>query len=177
MSLAATTRYLWSVATETLRLADLADDTITTWVLIGQLPADDDGWNYRTSAVKTIRAISSATGEIEAFLDEAFGAWPLKKASDAQAFASTILVGRASTNDVCLQHQSISKLHARLRLVGDDVVASDAGSSNGTIVNGLALKEGEELTLKSGDLVRFGECALQLFAPEHLRRLLRTLRS
>jgi len=171
-------RYLLCVDHDIPHVADLphSDGAITSWVLIGNIPGEDDGWNYRTSAVKTISAIGGASGEIDVLIEETQGAWPLKKAVAGQAFASTILVGRATSNDICLPHASVSKLHARLRLTADGIFVSDAGSSNGTILNGVVLREGEELPLLHGDFVRFGQCVLQAFEPAELTALLQRLR-
>jgi len=161
------------------RVADLRhhDGALTTWVLIGHIPGEEDAWNYRTSAVKTISAAVSDTGEVAALIDENQGAWPLKKAIAGQAFAHTILVGRATSTDICIPHTSVSKLHARLRLAADGIFVSDAGSSNGTMLNGVLLREGEELRLGNGDFVRFGSCVFQAFEPQSLLHILRRLRS
>ena len=91
-------------------------------------------------------------------------------------FPDTILIGRSATNDICVVHSSISKLHARIRLHGGELLISDASSSNGTIVNGAKLETGEEIHLETGDLVRFGGCVLQVFSPEHLTSVLGRLR-
>ncbi|MBI4771786.1 MAG: FHA domain-containing protein [Chloroflexi bacterium] len=44
--------------------------------------------------------------------------------------------GRAATNDVCLPDQTVSSLHATLSLRGEHWVLEDAGSRNGTLLNG-----------------------------------------
>ncbi len=85
-------------------------------------------------------------------------------------------MGRSATNDICVVHSSISKLHARIRLQGGELMVSDASSSNGTMVNGAKLAAGEEVHLETGDLVRFGGCVLQAFSPEHLTSVLGRLR-
>jgi hypothetical protein len=157
-----------------LHVADLpaTDGGIVDWMLIGQVPSEEEGWNYRTGAVNVLRGVGRP-GEV-AFLDESFGAWPLRKATTGM-FADTVLVGRATSNDICIAHSSISKLHARLRLVTSGILCLDAGSSNGTFVNGTAVTtRGTPLT--SGDLVRFGACGFQVFRPDHLTELLKRMR-
>jgi len=42
------------------------------------------------------------------------------------SFANTILIGRASTNDVQLEHSSVSKLHARIEIGADEFRLFDA---------------------------------------------------
>lgn len=145
------------------------------WVLVGHVPDASGDWSYRTGSVtssRSVRAVRGADGELEAMIDTGWSVFVVKKAPGNATFAHTVLIGRASTNDVVLSHSSVSKLHARVQLSRDGLVLSDAGSSNGTIVNGDQLRSGEEVGLVSGDLVRFGSVALQLFAPEQLCSIL-----
>ena len=161
------------------RVAQLpADGSLSAWMLIGMMPEDDetDAWSYRTGAVKTVRPVRVATDGAAVLIDESWGAWPLTKRGQT-AFAATILVGRATTNDVCIVDGSISKLHARIRRDGDSLWLSDADSSNGTVVNGDPIPPGEEVLLTTGDLVRFGARVFQVFSPEQLTTVLRGLRS
>ena len=46
------------------------------------------------------------------------------------------LIGRIDSNHVVLDHQSVSRIHARLHLVGERVELEDCGSSLGSQVNG-----------------------------------------
>jgi pSer/pThr/pTyr-binding forkhead associated (FHA) protein len=46
-----------------------------------------------------------------------------------------VVIGRSSYCSLILDHASVSRLHARVRLVGDAVVIEDAESRNGTFVN------------------------------------------
>ncbi len=160
------------------RISELpADGTLGAWVLVGNVPDENaDGWSYRTGAVKTVRAVRSATGEVDAIIDESWSAWAIEKRKDTR-FSDTILVGRAATNDICIGHSSVSKLHARIRVHGNELLISDATSSNGTIVNGEKLDATQEVHLETGDLVRFGGCVLQVFSPEHLASILSRLRA
>src|SRR3954466_13046740 len=50
-------------------------------------------------------------------------------------------VGRAPEADLVIDDPSISRLHARFLVTGDAVVLSDAGSRNGTLVNGARIAE------------------------------------
>lgn len=140
------------------------------WALVGHVPSEAGEWSYRTGGITSsrMRAVRDAAGALEAMLDLSWSAVVVRKKDGATTFAQTVLVGRASTNDITLPHASVSKLHARLHLGRQHLVLSDAGSSNGTIVNGDQLRPDEEVTLASGDLVRFGSVALQLFSAEHL---------
>jgi hypothetical protein len=153
-------------------------DVVGRWVMVGQLPSESSDWSYRTGAMATERgmhAVRTATGELEAMIDSAWSVFALRKRDPKGAFASTILIGRAATNDVILAHSSVSKLHARVRIRDDGLVLSDAGSSNGTIVNGDQLGNGEDLALGSTDLLRFGGVALQLFETTRLCEVLQEI--
>lgn len=67
-------------------------------------------------------------------------------------------VGRATDNDLHLNHASVSKIHASLRMdnLGTLLVA-DTGSTNGTFINGQRIPYGEARPVNEGDLVAFGD--------------------
>lgn len=67
-------------------------------------------------------------------------------------------VGRATDNDLHLNHGSVSKIHASLRMdqLGTLLVA-DTGSTNGTHINGQRIAYGEAHSINEGDLVSFGD--------------------
>ena len=83
---------------------------------------------------------------------------PLKKRQNVDAaFMDRISVGRAPNKDIMLRHSSISKFHAWFQF--DELAAcyvADAGSKNGTRVNGDKLAPKEPRRVESGDLVTFG---------------------
>ncbi len=51
-----------------------------------------------------------------------------------------VVIGRSSYCSLVLDHDSLSRVHASLRIVGDGIELSDLASSNGTFVNGAAIK-------------------------------------
>jgi pSer/pThr/pTyr-binding forkhead associated (FHA) protein len=70
-----------------------------------------------------------------------------------------ILVGRSSDLDMVLVEDMVSRKHARIGMVGDEIWIEDLGSTNGTFVNG------EKITralLKQGDRVLIGTSILKL---------------
>lgn len=67
-----------------------------------------------------------------------------------------ITVGRSDNVDIALNFPTVSKLHAFFYQVGNDWVVVDAGSSNGTFVEGLKLKAREPHTLVSNQNLHFG---------------------
>jgi hypothetical protein len=67
-------------------------------------------------------------------------------------------VGRGTDNDLHLNHSSVSKIHAALKMdnLGTLLVA-DTGSTNGTHINGVRIAYGEARPIADGDVVAFGE--------------------
>lgn len=65
-----------------------------------------------------------------------------------------ITIGRSDERTICLKDPTVSTLHAKLTRNGDKFIIADAGSTNGTKVNGNALTE--EYELQNGDIVRIG---------------------
>src|SRR5260370_25666559 len=56
--------------------------------------------------------------------------------------SSVVNIGRAESNDLVLNHPSVSRHHARLTVLpGDTVLLIDLGSLNGTYVNGQQIQE------------------------------------
>lgn len=69
-----------------------------------------------------------------------------------------VTVGRATSNatwEIALQDPSVSRPHAKLKLVEDKWVVYDMGSSNGTTVNDVSVNE-KGRSLNDGDLIAFG---------------------
>ncbi|HET9097088.1 MAG TPA: FHA domain-containing protein [Candidatus Baltobacteraceae bacterium] len=64
-------------------------------------------------------------------------------------------LGRTSQADVELDDPEVSRRHARLDLVRGVLYVSDAGSSNGTFLNGKPLG-GESIELRPGDDIDVG---------------------
>jgi len=72
-------------------------------------------------------------------------------------YPDRVSVGRTANCDVVLRDPSVSKLHAHFRWTENGQLAlSDARSSNGTLVNGIALMPGISEIMESGDSVCFG---------------------
>ena len=65
-----------------------------------------------------------------------------------------ITIGRSDDRTICLKDPTVSTLHCKLTRNGETFIIADAGSTNGTKVNGNPLTE--EYELKSGDTVRIG---------------------
>jgi hypothetical protein len=62
--------------------------------------------------------------------------------------APVVVIGRGSACDIRLPGPAVSRTHCRLVRKGDDYLVEDLESSNGTYVNGIAVKE---RLLRDGD--------------------------
>jgi DNA-binding CsgD family transcriptional regulator len=69
-------------------------------------------------------------------------------------------IGRSQECDIKLGNQSVSRVHAIIRVSGSRVLVSDAGSRNGTHINGQKRQDCCEVRI--GDRIAFGniECRL-----------------
>ena len=72
-------------------------------------------------------------------------------------------IGRALDCDISILEPSLSRKHAELHLIGDDLVVRDLGSVNGTWVN--AEKVEEEVKLKDGDVLQFEKIKFIISSP------------
>jgi pSer/pThr/pTyr-binding forkhead associated (FHA) protein len=70
------------------------------------------------------------------------------------------LIGRTPACDLIINAPSVSRRHARLRVVGGRVFVRDADSTHGTAVNGVPVIEEQEIA--SGDTLLVGEVEITL---------------
>ena len=73
--------------------------------------------------------------------------------------SAAVTVGRGPSNDIALDDDFASTLHARVEPRNDGVWIEDVGSTNGTAVNGVPLTGRRKLV--PGDVVRVGETDLR----------------
>jgi transcriptional regulator with PAS, ATPase and Fis domain len=74
---------------------------------------------------------------------------------------AVLRVGRLHDNDIVIAHDTVSRLHARIR-VTDHVVLEDAGSRNGTYYNGSRLRPSATILFEPGSVVQVGPASLFL---------------
>jgi hypothetical protein len=67
--------------------------------------------------------------------------------------ARGVTIGRDRGRDVVLDDRQVSRLHATIEEVGDNFLLKDAGSVNGTFLNGLRLTGASAITLREGDVI------------------------
>lgn len=74
---------------------------------------------------------------------------------DHELPAGQTVIGRGADCDIRLISSSVSRKHGMLELSGNDLVFSDLGSSNGSLVNGTPVKT--PVTVRNGDELMLGE--------------------
>lgn len=70
-------------------------------------------------------------------------------------------IGRMDNYEITLDHASVSRHHAEVRLTSQGWTVRDLGSTNGTYLNGVRLGLAEE-HLRKGDVIQVGEVALMV---------------
>jgi adenylate cyclase len=79
---------------------------------------------------------------------------PAQQTQIFEIASPTVGIGRAASNDLVLDHPSVSRHHARLSaLPGDTVLLNDLGSLNGIFVNGAQVQEHR---MAEGDVIHIG---------------------
>jgi adenylate cyclase len=74
-------------------------------------------------------------------------------------------IGRAADQcELVIRHATVSRRHARLMLAGGTLQVEDLGSSNGTVVAGVALRAGQPVRVECGSTLRIGDVALAVAA-------------
>jgi two-component system cell cycle response regulator len=72
-----------------------------------------------------------------------------------------VTIGRSDDCVICLGDVSLSRVHARIMCVTGDYLLADAGSTNGTFLNGarverpVALRDGDRIELGANTVLRF----------------------
>lgn len=129
-------------------------------------PTGDGDSDYQFRTVSGITPVGFGGGQPMVFL--------LTKTRD-NAFQRRITVGRTSNNDLPVDDGSVSRFHAWFQRA--DEVSSwhvvDAGSKNGTTLNGRPLAAKKPQALESGARVRVGKVELTFFDASGFLRLLK----
>ncbi|MDF1566073.1 MAG: FHA domain-containing protein [Deltaproteobacteria bacterium] len=94
---------------------------------------------------------------------------PVSKAPDG-VFSDRVGVGRTRNNDIVLPYPKVSKFHAYFTWSRDrsEFYLTDAGSTNGTFVNGHRLKKSESVIVPDRCVVSFGRYHFRFHTPKGL---------
>ena len=79
-----------------------------------------------------------------------------------------ITIGRAPTNDIRLVSPQVSKLHVTFLLIDGEWRIQDAGSSNGTRLNGVQLEPDNPYRLRPADELVIGDVTVHYLDAEGL---------
>lgn len=72
-------------------------------------------------------------------------------------------IGRTKENDIAIDNNSVSKMHASLLLNSDgDLILADTGSTNGTFINGERIAYGKANVISGTDVLKFGTVEVKL---------------
>ena len=93
---------------------------------------------------------------------EELALYPIAKKAGA-SFPDRITIGRTSNNDITLPEHSVSRLHAYVKPQGEGWVVADAGSKNGSWLQGAKLEPRRERELPSRAVLRIGEIDLTFY--------------
>ncbi len=102
-----------------------------------------------------------------ALMELGTGSWSLIAGSGPEKgqvipIMDRVEIGRALECDISILEPGLSRKHAELELVGDELVLRDLGSVNGTYVNGEKI---DEVKLKDGDRLQFERIQFTVSAP------------
>ncbi len=93
----------------------------------------------------------------------------VKRSAISSSYAGMVTFGRGPECDVVLRHPGVSKVHAFIRRLGEMWIVTDAGSTNGTKVDGTKLTPNVGVELRSKSQVILGRrVALEAFWPADL---------
>jgi pSer/pThr/pTyr-binding forkhead associated (FHA) protein len=97
------------------------------------------------------------------------------KKTREQAFLRGITVGRTMNNDVVLDDPSVSRFHAWFALESPQGhwLVHDAGSKNGTVVDGTTLEAKKPYELRGPAAILFGSVEARFLPPRSFLELLR----
>jgi len=138
------------------------------YLIIEAIDEDELAWrNFTTSTVPAVRkGLASAV----------LGVAPVRKRDQTNPYSWMITIGRTRSNDIVLADASISKLHGWIRQQHDggalSFTVTDAGSRNGTHVNGRALR-GQTGALPLGARLRLGQVEMLFVDGRLLHQALR----
>ena len=73
-------------------------------------------------------------------------------------------IGRSLSNEVVVQDAEVSRHHASVEVRGNDTIVTDAGSRNGTYLNGAKING--PVKLKHGDRIEVGNTSIEFCRPD-----------
>lgn len=99
-----------------------------------------------------------------AILEARFGDGPARDLTEAD-LRRGIVFGRGAEARIRIEDASISRRHAELRIEGRNLMLTDLGSTNGTLVNGRRLAPRQAVQIASGARITMGSVTVLLQRP------------
>jgi anti-sigma factor ChrR (cupin superfamily) len=131
------------------------EEKYTSPVLLVVAPAE--GWTQITAVKAEAKAGTSVS-----MLPTIVIKLERKKVSPDE---SRLSLGRATVCDVVLPFSALSKVHAWMHEEEGRWVVCDAGSRNGTVVDGIKIPPNQNVQLRDGATLRFGDVTAKFFHP------------
>lgn len=140
-------------------------DPVLLYAPIATLDDENSDYRYRTVSAVGKPEISTAEEPLVILV---------KKQKD-NAFQRGVTVGRTSNNDVVLDDGSVSRFHAWFQKDAEvpGWAVADAGSKNGTRVNGERIKTRKLVPLRADAVIRFGQVEVRFLPPPAFLEFLR----
>ncbi|HEX8111497.1 MAG TPA: sigma 54-interacting transcriptional regulator, partial [Kofleriaceae bacterium] len=114
------------------------------------LPGDaEQDVTSRVAPAHTIRIWSVVLGVVDG----------PSRGARAQVGSEIARIGTADGNDLVLVDRTVSRFHCEVSVRGNTIVIRDCGSTNGTLIDGVRVREAE---IPPGTLVRIGGSALRV---------------
>ena len=135
------------------------DDFREAWrncFLVGAMPRAPQHRSHKTATFSTNEGERTAAGLRGVPSHTALAAFPIRKVH--QNFSQMMTVGRTSNNDIVIVDLQVSKFHAFFRESPEGLWLADAGSKNGTFVDGAALPpKGKPVLVPLKSQIGFGK--------------------
>jgi len=77
----------------------------------------------------------------------------------------SVTVGRSEANGVVIDHVSVSRRHAILKVEGEKVSVEDVGSASGTFVGSQRISPNSAVSVETGQTIRFGDVEARFYLP------------
>lgn len=109
-----------------------------------------------------MRTLITSAGDLVSPMDREVASLVILRGADLQPptpiGAEGITIGRSPECGICLEHDSVSRLHFSIEPCVAGYIVRDLGSTNGTFVNSRKI---DRALVQNGDLIRIGQITLK----------------
>jgi hypothetical protein len=106
-----------------------------------------------------------------------FHVLPCRSSQETNTEKRNFLIGRGEDRHFSIDHSTVSKRHAFIlfNTSNQTYQLGDAGSTNGTFLDGQTVEAGEPVFIRDGSVVSFGDCDYLFFSSKGFSELLKRL--